>query len=94
MTVAPPFGRTGQRAFNRSTLMRYFRARHAKREALSVVKFNFASTMMRDGVTVAHFNGILRRRAGDLPIERRGFKASILCTDTRRFAVLSIGTKI
>jgi hypothetical protein len=92
-SVAPPFGRTNQRAQNRATLMAYFRARHAKREVLHVVKFNFASTQERDAVVVANFNGHLTRRATDLPRERRGFKATIRCAPSPQFIVLSIGTK-
>ncbi len=92
--VAPPFGRTNQRSQDRATLMAYFRARHAKREVLQVVKFNFASTQERDGAVVANFNGQLTRNATDLPRERRGFKATIRCGSAPQFVVLSIGTKL
>ena len=92
--VAPPQGRTGPRAQVRSTLMTYFRARHGRREVLRVVRFNFASTQERDGATMANFNGQLTRKAADLPIERRGFKATIRCGSSTQFIVLSIGTRI
>jgi hypothetical protein len=94
LTVAPPYGRVGQRAYNRSTLTAYFRARHAKREALKVVKFNFAGVQERDGGSIANFNGQLTRKAADLPLERRGFKAALRCGTASQFIVLSIGTKI
>ncbi|HEY6076979.1 MAG TPA: hypothetical protein VIV36_09065 [Gaiella sp.] len=92
--VSPPHGRTSRRSQDRSTLMSYFRARHRKREVLRVVLFNFASTQERDGALVAHFNGRLSRAATDLPLERRGFKATIRCGSTPQFVVLSIGTAI
>ena len=93
--VSPPFGRTGQRAKNRLALLTYWRARHAKRETLNVVRFNFASTQERDGVLLANFNGQIIRKANDLPSERRGFKATLRCgADATQFIVLSIGTKI
>jgi hypothetical protein len=91
---APPHGRTGQgTSRDRGTLIRYFRARHAKREKLSLVKFNYASAQDRDGAVVSNFNGDLSRRASDVPARRRGFKASLRCTETeRQFIVISIGT--
>ena len=93
--VSPPFGRTGQRAKNRLALLTYWRARHAKRETLNVVRFNFASTQERDGVLLANFNGRIIRKANDLPSELRGFKATLRCgVDATQFIVLSIGTKI
>lgn len=93
--VSPPYGRTGQRAKDRLALLTYWRARHAKRETLNVVRFNFASTQERDGVLLANFNGRIIRKANDLPSERRGFKATLRCgADATQFIVLSIGTKI
>ena len=92
--VAPPYGRTGERSFNRATLDSYFRARHAKRETLGVLIYNFASTQTRNGTLVAHFNGRLTRAAADLPRERRGYKATIRCAAGPQFVVLSIGTKL
>ena len=93
-SVAPPHGRTNQEAQNRSTLMRYLRARHAKREVLRVVRFSLASVQERNGALIANINGTLTRRAVDLPIERRGFKGSIRCGTSAQFIVFSIGTKI
>jgi hypothetical protein len=92
--VAPPYGRVAERSFNRATLDAYFRARHARREVLKLVKFNFASTQQRDGALLANFNGTLTRKANDLPLERRGFKAALRCGDEYRFIIVSIGTKI
>ena len=93
--VSPPYGRTGQRAKDRLALLTYWRARHAKRETLNVVRFNFASTQERDGVLLANFNGRIIRKANDLPSERRGFKATLRCgADATQFIVLSIGTKV
>ena len=92
--VAPPHGRTTWRSQNRSTLIGYLRVRHSKREVLRVVRFSFASSQERDGAVIANFNGQLTRKAVDLPIERRGFKATIQCGPSTQFIVLSIGTKI
>jgi hypothetical protein len=92
-TSAPPHGRTGQGTRDRGTLMRYFRARHAKREKLALVAFNFASAQERGGAVVSNFNGRLTRRASDVPAGRRGFKASLRCMETeKQFIVVSIGT--
>lgn len=93
-SVAPPFGRTGAISQRRSTLVSYFRARHLKREILRVVKFDFASSQERDGAVVTNFNGQLTRRAVDLPVERRGFKAVIRCGSSVQFIVVSVGTRI
>jgi hypothetical protein len=46
------------------------------------------------GAGIANFNRQLTRKAVDLPIERRGFKATIQCGPSTQFIVLSIGTKI
>jgi hypothetical protein len=92
-TSAPPHGRTGQGTRDRRTLIRYFRARHAKREKLTLLTFNYASAQERDGAIVSNFNGRLTRRATDVPARRRGFKASLRCTETEmQFIVVSIGT--
>ncbi len=92
--VAPPYGRVAARSFNRATLDAYFRARHGKREVLKLVTFNFASTHERDGALLANFNGTLARKANDLRLERRGFKAALRCSDQHQFIIVSIGTKI
>jgi hypothetical protein len=90
---APPHGRTGQGTRDRGTLIRYFRARHAKRERLTLLTFNYASAQERDGAVVSNFNGRLTRRANDVPSRRRGFKAALRCTETEtQFIVVSIGT--
>lgn len=92
--VAPPRGRTAPRSSDRTTLSRYFKARHSKREVLRITKFNFASTQERDGALIANFNGLLTRRASDLPLERRGFKATVRCAERTQFIVVSIGTPL
>ncbi len=92
--VAPPYGRVAARSFNRSTLDSYFRARHQEREVLKLVKFSFASTQEREGALLANFNGTLTRKANDLRLERRGFKAALRCGDRHQFIIVSIGTKI
>ena len=92
---APPKGRVQQASRNRATLAAYFRSRHARDEKLGLVKFNYASAQPRSGATVANFNGILTRRAADVPMRKRGFKAALRCTDTeRQFVVVSIGTPL
>jgi hypothetical protein len=92
-TSAPPHGRTGQVTRNRPTLIPYFRARHAKREKLTLLTFNYASAQERDGAVVSNFNGRLTRRATDVPARRRGYKASLRCTETEaQLIVVSIGT--
>lgn len=90
--VAPPHGRVGARSLNRATLDAYFRTRHAKREVLKLTRFHFASTEERDGTLLAHFNGMLTRKANDLRLARRGFKATLLCGDRHQFIVVSVGT--
>lgn len=92
---APPKGRVQQASRNRATLAAYFRARHLKGEKLGLVKFNYASAPLRGGATVSNFNGILTRRATDVPLKKRGFKAALRCTDVgRQFVVISIGTAL
>jgi hypothetical protein len=92
---SPPNGRVQQASRNRATLAAYFHSRHASGEKLGLVKFNYASAQPRSGATVANFNGILTRRAADVPIRKRGFKAALRCTDTERlFVVVSIGTPL
>ena len=92
---SPPSGRVQQASRKRATLAAYFRSRHAKGEKLGLVKFNYASAQPRSGATVANFNGILTRRAADVPLRKRGFKAALRCTDTERlFVVVSIGTPL
>jgi hypothetical protein len=92
---SPPSGRLGHASRNRATLAAYFRWRHAKGEKLGLVKFNYASAQPRSGGTVSNFNGILTRRAADVPLRKRGFKAALRCTETeRRFVVVSIGTPL
>ena len=93
-SVAPPHGRTGEKAYDRVTLGTYLRARHASREVLRIVVFNFASTQERDGALTANINGELTRQASDLRSERRGFKATLRCGDRLELIVLSIGTRI
>lgn len=64
-------------------------------EKLGLVKFNYASAQPRSGATVSNFNGVLTRRAADVPLRKRGFKAALRCTDTERlFVVVSIGTPL
>jgi hypothetical protein len=92
---SPPSGRVQQASRNRPTLAAYFDSRHARGEKLGLVKFNYASAQSRSGATVANFNGILTRRAVDVPMRKRGFKAALRCSDTERlFVVVSIGTPL
>lgn len=92
---APPKGRVQQASRSRATLAAYFRSRHAKGEKLGLVKFNYASVQPRSEATVSNFNGILTRRAADVPLRKRGFKAALRCTDAERlFVVVSIGTPL
>jgi len=59
------------------------------------VKFNYVSAQPRFGATVANFNGILTRRAAEVPLRKRGFKAALRCTNTERlFVVVNIGTPL
>ena len=93
--VAPPHGRVAPEAMRRASLLSFFRARHRQRELQTLVTFTFASTQTRLEGSVANFNGVISRRARDLPAERRGFKATIQCRDgTARFIVVSIGTSV
>jgi hypothetical protein len=92
---SPPSGRVRQASRNRATLAAYFRSRHARGEKLGLVKFNWASAQPRSGGTDANFNGILTRRATDVPLRKRGFKAALRCSDSERmFVVVSIGTPL
>lgn len=92
---SPPKGRVQRASRDRATLAAYFRSRHAKGEKLGLVKFNYASAQPRSGATVSNFNGILTRRAADVPLRKRGFKAALRCTETERlFVVVSIGTPL
>lgn len=93
-SVAPPHGRTNQRAQDRSSLIAYFRARHSRMETIRVTSFSFASTEERNGARFAHFSGRITRTATDLPLERRGFKAAIRCDLSTQFVVVSIGTRL
>ena len=93
--VAPPRGRVGLVAMDRASLLSFFRARHRHLEVQKLVKFTFASTQTRPEGLVANFNGVIVRRARDLPVQRRGFKATIQCDDgATQFIVVSIGTTV
>jgi len=92
---SPPRRRVQQASRNRVTLVAYFRSRHAKGEKLGLGKFNYVSAQPRLGATVASFNAILTRRAAEVPLRKRGFKAALRCTNTERlFVVVNIGTPL
>jgi hypothetical protein len=86
-----PGRRTGNAAFTRSTLMAYFRERHAARDRLRLVTFRFNGSSASHG----NFQFALRRSAVDY---RRGTwfrlvgKGAISCrAQPGRFIVLSLG---
>ena len=84
-----PGRRLGAAAYARSTLIRYFRARHARRERLTL-------TSWRGGGNAngyAHFQFGLIRQARDLqPTEYEG-KGAIICGRRNSIAVWSMGRR-
>jgi hypothetical protein len=87
----PPGLRFGAAAFRRSTLMSYFRSRHARGDRLRVISFRFNSVSGGFG----HFAYVLERRARDFRGGRKfrlPGKGAMSCSlDPKAFVVLSLG---
>ena len=64
-SVASPGRRVGPVASRRGTLARYFRARHAAGDRVTLVAFRFTGSDVRDSVPYGHFTFHVRRSAAD-----------------------------
>ncbi len=90
-STGPPGARTGRAAYDRSTLIRYFAARHRRGERLRLL------SMSRGGNANGyfHFSFHLVRQARDLRPTAYEGKGAAICSDSgAHIAVWSVGSAI
>jgi hypothetical protein len=95
VSAAPPGGRSGARAFDRSTLGAFIRARHVQHERLTLKSFKFNGSDLRGTEGFGHFEFEAVRLSDDRPAGAdtlRAGKGAIICTLARpMIAVWSLG---
>lgn len=96
VSAAPPGGRNGARAYDRSTLGAFIRARHAQHERLTLKSFTFNGSDLRGTEGFGHFEFEAARLSDDRPAPGkdalRAGKGAIICTLARpMIAVWSLG---
>jgi hypothetical protein len=95
VSVARPGARIGGRAFDRSTLTRYFRARHRQHDRVVLRSFRFHGSDLRGRHWYGHAELELTRDADDWPADLehlRSVKSAIICSLKRPgIAVFSLG---
>jgi hypothetical protein len=95
VSASPPGGRSGARAFDRSTLGAFIRARHAHHERLTLTTFKFNGSDLRGTEGFGHFEFEAVRLSDDRSAgtdTHRVGKGAIICTLARpMIAVWSLG---
>lgn len=95
VSAGPPGERSGSRAFDRSSLGAFIRARHAQHERLTIKSFKFNGSDLRGSEGFGHFEFKALRKSDDRPIGAdplRVGKGAIICTlDRPMIAVWSLG---